>query len=288
MNIIKNEVSIPTAAQQVASLKQEASIQETAQKVEVLNQEGMQLVDRGDYKGAFSVFAVGIRLAKQALCVTENHENISHITTTTTKTDSTIIKPACSFSQIVQDSSTSSEQNFFVEDPTGNHPLVFKRPLPICCSITGPGQDATPSDYLKRRVAFVQCFNLAITVHLSALSYDGKKSKEAVNKKLQKALSLYECALEMETDALQLSIFEKMALVNNMAHIHSFLDNTKYSQDCFKHVMYLLDLANEETSNNHDYSTEISSSQQQLHEVFMANAIAFFLFPYASRPAAAA
>lgn len=279
---MKNEVSISAvAAQQVEVRKHEAPIQSAAQKVEALNQEGMTLLDSGDYKRAFSVFAVGIRLAKQALGDIENNEKTSSTTTPTT-TDSATIK-------IFQHSSSSSKQNLFMEDKTGNHPLVFKRPLPICCSTTGTGQDTAPIDYLTLRLAFVQVFNLALTLHLGALSCDGKKSQEAVNKKLQKALSLYECAVTMDTNAFQLSMFEKMALVSNMGHIHSLLGNTKNSQACFEHVIFLLNLANEETSNNHDdNSAEISSSQQQLHDGFMANAISFFLFPFASRPAAAA
>jgi hypothetical protein len=68
-----------------------------------------------------------------------------------------------------------------------------------------------------------------------------KSSQEAAvkTKKLHKALSIYECAvLDMDTDAFQLSMFEQMGLVNNMGHIHSLLDNTKHSQDCFEHLTF--------------------------------------------------
>ena len=276
-------------------MKNKVSIREAVQEVELLAlatqvECGISLIDSGDYKRAFAIFSVGIRLTKQILLNVVESNGETSLNTTTTKTDSAIIATTaacCSLPTTLEDSSSSSEQNLFKQDKRGNHPLVFSRPLPIWCSTTGTGQDATPSDEcLKIRLAFVQVYNLALTVHLSALEADAdhnKRSKQVVEKKLQQALSLYECAAQMDASdsiALQLSMFESLALVNNMGHIHLLLGNIKDAQDCFERVLViLLNLANE---NDND---EI---HQLLHEGFMRNALSFFLLSNGSCPAAAA
>lgn len=266
-------------------MKNESSIAVATREILSLNNEGIEFITRGNFTRAISVFFCGIKKAKQIILLSEIVDNDARPPPAATP-------PACAFFKIIQDdSSISSTQQFFTRGNQESHPLVFNRPLSVPASSTfcAKNNDAIPSNILK--LAFIQIYNLALSLHLSALAQarmsttdGGNKNKELLNKKLHKVLALYECAEEMG-DALQLSLIERMALVNNLGHVNSALKNDMHSQGCFQNLMRLLNLLKEETSNK---DHQMSINEQKLYEGFLDNALSFFLFPRDSLPAAAA
>ena len=60
--------------------------------------------------------------------------------------------------------------------------------------------------------------------------------------------------------AIQLSLLERMALVNNLGHVHFVLNNDMYSQGCFQNLMHLLDLVQETSNKNNQMSINEQNS----------------------------
>jgi hypothetical protein len=156
-----------------------------------LNNEGVEFMKcGGNCNRAFSVFSRGLKMAKQVLILL-SPEVISHKDASSDITSSTPIGS----------SMYPSRQQFFKRDDNmESQPLVCNCPLSIPASRVFPtwNDDALPN-ILK--LAFIQLFNLALSVHLSALEQQDRKpttdggsmNEKLVNKKkYQKALRLYE------------------------------------------------------------------------------------------------
>jgi hypothetical protein len=81
----------------------------------------------------------------------------------------------------------------------------------------------------------MQLYNLALCHHLSALSTS--ESSAASEKKLQRALSLYELAYTITmTEDIQPTVLQTIAIVNNNGHIHDMLNNVEISRQCFENI----------------------------------------------------
>lgn len=260
-------------------MKNESSISVATHEIFSLNHKGVELIKNRDYNGAFSVFARGAQMAKRIILLSGNADH--DVSTTVTRGT-----PACAFFTVLQDdTSIASNQQFFARNANlEGQPMVFNRPLSILTS-------RIPSNILY--LAFIQIYNLALSVHLSTLEQDrvsttdgGNKNKELLNKRLHRALTLYSCAFEMNASGMvQLSLIEQMALVNNLGHVHYALKNDMHSQDCFLNLMNLLHLLKEETSSK---DRQMSKSERELYDGFVENALSCCLFLHASLPAAAA
>jgi hypothetical protein len=76
-------------------------------------------------------------------------------------------------------------------------------------------------------------YNLALCHHLHALN-----SKDGTKAKLEKALALYELAYTLLfTEDTQATVFQQMAIINNIGHIHAILQNVECSRQCFENLL---------------------------------------------------
>jgi hypothetical protein len=233
------------------TMKNELSIAVATQEILSANSEGVELINSGDFARAVSVFSRCTLMVKRIIRLSDD-----------SNTSST---SACAFFKILHVDSISSRQQFFMGGNLTSRPQVSNRPL----SILGP------INILK--LAYTQIYNLALSVHLSAVSPsdDGShKNEDLLNKQLHRALKLYESAMKMDASGdIQLSLVEKMALVNNLGHVHHALKNDVYSQGCFQNLVHLLKLFQETSSEKH----QMSLYEQKLYEGFLENALSFFL-----------
>jgi tetratricopeptide (TPR) repeat protein len=181
-----------------------------------LNNDGVHFLESGRFKEASQSFSRGLAIAKYALEKCNDD----------TETSSDACPTGC-FHQAVQKPLYLS--NKFEDQMTDDQPFVFTRPILIS---DDSDQEVVSSSYFIS-LSFMQLYNLALCHHLYALS-----SEDNSQKKLQKALSLYELAYTLQrTDDTKATVLQNMAIVNNLGQIHAALQNFECSRQCFENLL---------------------------------------------------
>jgi hypothetical protein len=195
----------------------------TASAVSRFNNDGVRLIESGFYGEAISEFSKGLTLVKQVLALQGDDDEADEGAASDsmkTSTEPASHSPTCQFHKMQKPNVTKG----FLSD---DKPFIFRAPI-IIPSHTA---DHTSFTYYVKS-SFMLLYNLALTHHLSALS--GKDTQ----KRLQKALGLYEFAYTIQTiEDIQLTVLQKMAIANNMGQIHAALDDTEKSRQCFQHLL---------------------------------------------------
>jgi tetratricopeptide (TPR) repeat protein len=109
-----------------------------------------------------------------------------------------------------------------------------------------------------------QNFSLLIIFNL-ALAYHMKAIQHSEHKDFVRALKLYEILCQsQDDDQNELPLLHYMALVNNMGHIHLYLQDMAKSKQCFEHLLASL-----------MYAAEIGEGKETLQrfEGFLLNAL---------------
>lgn len=86
-------------------------------------------------------------------------------------------------------------------------------------------------------LAYILLYNLALAHHLQAVdgTDGGGKSSQAI---LKKSLCLYQAAHSVEMkERIPLTIMQTMAIVNNVGHIHSAMQNANMANECFHRLL---------------------------------------------------
>jgi hypothetical protein len=235
----------------------------TASAVSRFNNDGVSLIESGFYDEAISKFSKGLTLVKQVLANQgDNDEADKRAASDSMKTSTEPAShyPICQFHKMQEPNVTKG----FLSD---DDPFIFRAPLYIQSRVT----DHTSFTYYLES-SFMLLYNLALTHHLSALS--GKDTQ----KRLQKALGLYEFAYTIQTtEDIQLTVLQTMAIANNMGQIHAALDDEVKSRQCFQHLLSSIMFVND--------CGERDSVEQM--DGFIANVMPLILMG-ASAPAAAA
>jgi tetratricopeptide (TPR) repeat protein len=234
----------------------------TAIAVSRFNNEGVTLIESGLYDEAISEFSKGLTLVKKILALQGDDDEADEAETSAEPESQS---PSYHFHKMQEPKATNEcgDQEEFLSDET----FIFRAPLYIQSRVT----DHTSFTYYLES-SFMLLYNLALTHHLSALS--GKDTQ----KRLQKALGLYEFAYTIQTtEDIQLTVLQTMAIANNMGQIHAALDDEVKSRQCFQHLLSSIMFVND--------CGERDSVEQM--DGFIANVMPLILMG-ASAPAAAA
>ena len=237
----------------------------STQEAKALTRQGVRCFHQADFAGSIAAFSGALYISKQvlndnelAMCAAQDNSIIERSTTV-----------KCALRDTLHDEA-GSRRNCFTQGQGGADPMIFNQPLTV--------NETDPTSYHK--LVYIQIFNLGLSFHLSAFGCGpdegGKRNKnntnEQVNKRLRKALGLYDCALEMTTNhadrKLQLSSLEHMALINNIAQVHYALRNIKSSQDCFRSLLAMPSSATERRG--------VSPGEQVILDGFVSNALSVF------------
>lgn len=106
------------------------------------------------------------------------------------------------------------------------------------------------SSELFSKFLMIVMYNLALTLHLQALSLTDNSDNDVDAKKAKKLFlrsrKLYELAFEMHLDeSCDVNLLFTLALINNLGLVHDILDQKERSETCFKNMfstmMYLMD-----------------------------------------------
>jgi hypothetical protein len=155
------------------------------------------------------------------------------ITTITTTSSSSISMPynsACTC--------PAPCSNEFDTDKTKRN-FVFRDPIEIPFDVVPTTEE--PSDELINKFVVVIMYNLAVSVHLSAL-----QCPYNVVSNLTRARRLYELAFQMHLEeSCDVTLLYSLALMNNLGLIYQALGEEERSKTCFKNMlstmMYLLE-----------------------------------------------
>ncbi|KAG7348627.1 hypothetical protein IV203_017332 [Nitzschia inconspicua] len=133
--------------------------------------------------------------------------------------------PHCSRSGAMEAASTENEE------------FVFRDPIVIPFDVMSSMEE--PSERLIKKVVVVAMYNLALSVHLSALS-----SRDGID--LTRAERLYQLAFQMHLEeSCDVTLLYSLALMNNLGLIYRAKGETEQSKACFESMlstmMYLLE-----------------------------------------------
>lgn len=202
--------------------RESSAMTSSTSQIANLNSQGIEMLECGQYKQAAQFFSSGLSVVKQAIaCLdSEDDENME---------SSDVARPISCFHK-AQETKLMMSNNKYEDQIADDKPFVFKCPI----SITDSAIEEEASYGYLIELSFMQLYNLALCHHLSALS----SSDTASEKKLQKALSLYELAYTITmTEDIQPTVLQTIAIVNNLGHIHSALGHTDCSQQCFENLL---------------------------------------------------
>jgi hypothetical protein len=123
------------------------------------------------------------------------------------------------------------------DDDDGEPHFIFRDPIEIPFNVVSSGQ--LPSSKLVNKFVVVIMYNLALSVHLSAMSHNDMTS-------LVRAQRLYELAFQMHLeDSCDVTLLYSLALMNNLGLIYHLSGEEERSRTCFKNMlatmMYLLE-----------------------------------------------
>jgi hypothetical protein len=228
------------------------------------NNKGVYLLENGLYSQAVVAFSQGMVLVKQVLV--EEEEDKSFDSSITQACSESPSLPICFFHQL-QDSQTNSDCPQDVVDDDGL--FLFKAPIYIHSADTNANGFASTKYYIKS--SFVLLYNLAPAHHMWAVN------EPKPNKRLNKALQIYEIAYTMQLQDLDLSVLQVMAISNNLGHIHTVLRDEEKSRKCFEHLLQSILLC--------QYPQQEDNPAVPL-DGFLTNAMPFMLTGMASAPAA--
>jgi hypothetical protein len=143
--------------------------------------------------------------------------------------------PSCSLSRQQTNMPLSSSRQEESQEETPEH-FIFRDPIEIPFDVVSSSE---PSRNLVNKFVVVIMYNLALSVHLSAIQYNDISS-------LQRARKLYELAFQMHLEeSCDVTLLYSLALMNNLGLIYHVLGEEERSKTCFKNMlatmMYLLE-----------------------------------------------
>jgi tetratricopeptide (TPR) repeat protein len=204
-----------STATQANSLNKNTMSSSTVSQAIFLNNQGVNFLESGSFKEAAQSFSRGLTIAKIALEESNDDTETSSDACPTGRFHQAVMKPL-------------HLSNKFEDQMTDDQPFVFTRPILIS---ENSDEEVSSSYFIS--LSFMQLYNLALCHHLYALS-----SEDNSQKKLQKALSLYELAYTLQrTDDTKATVLQNMAIVNNLGHIHAALQNFECSMQCFDNLL---------------------------------------------------
>jgi tetratricopeptide (TPR) repeat protein len=135
--------------------------------------------------------------------------------------------------------------------------------------------DATSLDELgsmdSQNFAILIIFNLALAYHMKAI-------RNSERGDFLRAQKLYEIVCQsQENDHQELPMIQAMAVVNNLGHVHLYLQDRAKSKQCFEHLLASL-----------MYAAEIGEEKETLQrfEGFLLNALTLVAIDVNAAPAA--
>jgi hypothetical protein len=232
------------------------------------NNKGVYLLENGMYSQAVVAFSQGMVLVKQVLAEEEEDEKVLvvRVASAAQACSESASLPECFFHQLqgTQPSSEYPQDAFSCEEP-----FLFKAPIYIHSTDTTATGFASTKYYIKS--SFILLYNLALAHHLRAVT------EPKPNKRLKRAMQLYEIAYTMQLQDLDLSVLQVMAISNNLGHIHTILRNETKSRQCFEHLLQSILLC--------QHPQEEDELVVSL-DGFLTNVMPFMLTGLASAPAA--
>lgn len=198
----------------------------TAVETMRLNNEGVQLLQAGSYNEAVKIFSHVLATVKTLL----NEENREQ-TWTMDEDEAMETAPFCHFK------GSKCHMNFDEEVNTTGELFLFQKALVVDYDNSSAALVHFNS---LVKLSSISLYNLALSYHLGALEM--KTSR----KMFRKALTFYELAHSIQTpEELDLGVLLTLAIVNNIGHIHSVLNNKAKANQCFQHllstIMYVTD-----------------------------------------------
>lgn len=138
---------------------------------------------------------------------------------------------------IVDSNSCTSHSLGDVDTENGQH-FVFRDPIDIPYDVVPTMEE--PSDKLINKFVVVIMYNLALSVHLSAI----QGHFDVIS--LKRARKLYELAFQMHLEeSCDVTLLYSLALMNNLGLIYHSLGEEERSRTCFENMlatmMYLLE-----------------------------------------------
>jgi tetratricopeptide (TPR) repeat protein len=200
----------------------------TSIAVSRFNNEGVSLIESGLYDEAISTFSKGLTLVKQVLALQGDDDQADEAAADSMETSAEPASdsPICYFHKMQEPQATNECRD--QEEVLSDEPFIFRAPLYIQSRVT----DHASSTAYYVKSSFMILYNLALTHHLSALS------RNDTQKRLQKALKLYELAYTIQmTEDIQLTVLQTMAIVNNLGLIHTALEDEEKARQCFQHLL---------------------------------------------------
>lgn len=157
-----------------------------------------------------------------------------------------------------------------------SEPFVFCSPIVV-------DRDTIPekqSFHYYVMLSYVLLYNLALTHHLSAINAKKSSNSKSVQKKLKKAVALYELAYQIQSnEGIQLSVLQTMAVVNNLGQIHALLGSMHKSQQCFESLLSAVMIV-KDCGQHHEQLDELDASMAVLSnsmDGFLSNCLALML-----------
>jgi len=228
-----------------------------------LNSRGITNMEISSYDDAIRDFSKGLNMVKEVLAQHEDDEE-----------DEMDFDDESSPNFPLQDDFHFADSQNYVaaqKKASADEHFIFRSPIVV------PGNSMQPTSFQYYvKLSYVLLYNLALSHHLSALA-QATTNGLTPNKKLQKAIALYELAYTIQmTEDIQLSVLQTMAIVNNLGQIHTALGSKEKSQQCFQHLLSTIMFVND--CGDHD-------AVQQM-DGFMGNVMELILKTSNAAPAA--
>jgi tetratricopeptide (TPR) repeat protein len=182
-----------------------------------LNNTGVVFLESGHYDEAVSALtsALGLikkEMANDSMCSEKNTKQCSNRYSSKRKFEFRVTKTPGMFLSTNNNSKSS---------------FIFRFPIKPKPGLTVVG------------MSVLTMFNLALALHLSGL-------EDQHSQRLEKALSIYEYAFQIQAqEDVDLSDIFPLAILNNLGHVHTLLQNHEKAELCFQNLLscmlYILD-----------------------------------------------
>jgi tetratricopeptide (TPR) repeat protein len=140
-----------------------------------------------------------------------------------------------------------------------NKPSCPQESCYVCCSPVEISESISKLGSIEfQTFALLIIFNLALAYHMKAI-------KNSEHQDFLRALKLYEIVCQSQDNGhRELPLIHSMALINNLGHIHLYLQDRAKSIQCFEHLLATL-----------MYAAEIGEGKETLQhfEGFLLNAL---------------
>lgn len=210
------------------------------------NNQGISLLQEARYGAAIKELFAGLNLVKQLLAENNHHATCNDDDANYDDEEGEAMETQEDSEEDPSRSLVDHDDLCFVPSQTPSRNAakgeLFAFQCPLLVQAPPPTSTSTDRPHTYHvKLSFVLLYNLALAHHLSALESDVPS-----NKKLRKALSLYELAYTVQvTEDMPLTIVQTMAIVNNLGHVHALLGSIDQSEHCFQHLLSTILMVND-------------------------------------------